>query len=141
MIQVIAFLFYDLRNSLAALLPVTLLGLLSNHALALDTQVLSNFNQPSSGYYYRLGVRDLMAIPFTTDASFTELDGAELPVQTWYGSGGLQVSIWSANGIFQPASQPACFTVWPLKSNGICCLHGRGITDRQHLIFFGIECH
>jgi len=106
-IQVIAFLFYDLRNSLAALLPVTLLGLLSNHALALDTQVLSNFNQPSSGYYYRLGVRDLMAIPFTTDASFTELDGAELPVQTWYGSGGLQVSIWSANGIFQPASQLA----------------------------------
>ena len=49
---------------------------------ALDTQVLSNFNQPTSGNHYRLGVRDLTAIPFTTDATYTEFDAVELPVQT-----------------------------------------------------------
>ena len=69
---------------------------------ALDTQVLSNFNQPTSGNHYRLGVRDLTAIPFTTDATYTEFDAVELPVQTWYGTGGLQVSIWSVNAANQP---------------------------------------
>ena len=82
----------------ATLLSLILLGPLSSHTVALDTQVLSNFNQPSLGYYFRLGVSHLIAIPFTTDTNFIELDGAELPVQTWYGSGGLQVSIWSVKG-------------------------------------------
>lgn len=90
-----------------AFLSLILLGTLSSHTMALDTQVLSNFNQPSSGYYFRVGVSDLMAIPFTTDTNFTELDGAELPVETWYGPGGLQVSVWSVNGSFQPDNQIA----------------------------------
>ena len=82
----------------------------SEAASALDTQVLSNFNQPTSGSHYRLGVRDLTAIPFTTDAAYTEFDAVELPVRTWYGTGGLQVSIWSVDASNQPDVQLAALS-------------------------------
>ena len=107
MIYAMARYFDTCKKFSASLLSLILLGPLSSHTVALDTQVLSNFNQPSLGYYFRLGVSHLIDIPFTTDTNFIELDGAELPVQTWYGSGGLQVSIWSVNGLFQPDSQIA----------------------------------
>jgi len=95
---------------LSGVVTVVLVSVFALPTQALDTQVLSNFNQPSSGTHYRVYVRDLMAIPFTTDASFTEFDAAELPVQTWYGTGGLQVSIWSVNSANQPDAQIAALS-------------------------------
>ena len=95
---------------LCGVVTVALVSVFALPTQALDTQVLSNFNQRSSGDYYRLYVRDLMAIPFTTDNTFVEFDAAELPVQTWYGTGGLQLSIWSVNNAHQPDTQIAALS-------------------------------
>lgn len=95
---------------LCGVVTVVLVSVFALPTQALDTQVLSNFNQRSSGDYYRLYVRDLMAIPFTTDNTFLEFDAAELPVQTWYGTGGLQLSIWSVNNAHQPDTQIAALS-------------------------------
>ena len=95
---------------LCGVVTVVLVSVFALPTQALDTQVLSNFNQRSSGDYYRLYVRDLMAIPFTTDNTFVEFDATELPVQTWYGTGGLQLSIWSVNNAHQPDTQIAALS-------------------------------
>jgi len=71
-------------------------------ARALETQVLSNFNQPSSGAVWRLGVSDLIAVPFTTDATFTEFDGVDLTAVTLFGSGLFIVQIYDVDAFAQP---------------------------------------
>lgn len=76
-------------------------------ANALETQVLSNFNQPSSGAVWRLGVSDLIAVPFTTDATFTEFDGVDLTAVTLFGSGLFFVQIYEVDAFAQPSSAVA----------------------------------
>ena len=71
-------------------------------AFALETQVLSSFNQPSSGVVERLGVSDLVAIPFQTDDSFTEVDAVELTAVTLFGTGLFFVEIWDVDTFAQP---------------------------------------
>lgn len=85
-----------------ALLCGCLLGAID--AQALGTQVLSNFNQPSSGTAIRLGVGDVRATPFTTDASFTEFDGVELSAVTLFAPGLFFVEIWDVDAFAQPNS-------------------------------------
>ena len=65
-------------RSLAAILFLCSCLLIPSLAHALGTQVLSNFNQPSSGVTVRIDVSDVEAIPFITDGSFTEFQGVEL---------------------------------------------------------------
>lgn len=71
-------------------------------AKALETQVLSNFNQPSSGAVWRLGVSDLIAVPFITDGAFTEFDAVELTAVTLFGSGLFIVQIYDVDAFAQP---------------------------------------
>ncbi|WOJ94065.1 choice-of-anchor R domain-containing protein [Congregibacter variabilis] len=71
---------------------------------ALGTQVLSNFNQVSSGVVQRLGVSELIAIPFVTDGSYTEFDGVMLTATTLFGPGLFFVEIWGVDAFAQPAN-------------------------------------
>ncbi|MEH6637553.1 MAG: choice-of-anchor R domain-containing protein, partial [Halioglobus sp.] len=96
-------------RSLAAILFLCSCLLIPSLAHALETQVLSNFNQPSSGVAIGIGVRDVEAIPFITDASFTEFDGVELTVRTLSGPGLFFVEIWDV-ALRQPNNVIAVLT-------------------------------
>ncbi|MEP5321600.1 choice-of-anchor R domain-containing protein, partial [Marinobacter alexandrii] len=85
------------------------MSLLAGNAQALGTSVLSNFGQPSSGAVLDLGVRDLEAIPFTTDGSFTELDFIEVTANTLFAPGGLIVSIWTVDNSDPSNLKPGSF--------------------------------
>lgn len=76
----------------------------SVNAMALPTSVLSNLNQPSQGAFFRIGVLDRLAIPFTTDSNFTEFDGVELAASTLFGSGLFFVEIWDVDAFGQPGN-------------------------------------
>ena len=101
-----------MRSWLRNVAALTFCGLIACSALALPTPVLSNFNQPSSGVVWRLGVQDLIAVPFTTDANFTEFDGVELTAVTLFGSGLFIVSIWDVDAFAQPGN-----LITPLAGN------------------------
>ena len=73
-------------------------------AHALGTQVLSNFNQSSSGVVNRIDVRDLEATPFITDGSYTELKGVELTAVTLFAPGLFFVEVWDVDAFAQPNS-------------------------------------
>jgi hypothetical protein len=78
--------------------------LCSVNAMALPTSVLSNLNQPSQGAFFRVGVLDRLAIPFTTDSNFTEFNGVELSAYTLYAPGLFFVEIWDVDVFGQPGN-------------------------------------
>ena len=69
---------------------------------ALGTQVLSNFNQPSQGVRERIGVSSWEAIPFTTDAQYTEFRSVEITAFTVLAPGNVFAEIWSTDAFAQP---------------------------------------
>ncbi|MEH6609361.1 MAG: hypothetical protein V7696_08320 [Halioglobus sp.] len=89
-------------RSLAAIFFLCSGLLIPSLAHALGTQVLSNFNQPSSGVTVRIDVSDVEAIPFITDGSFTEFQGVELAAATLFAPGLFFVEIWDVDAFAQP---------------------------------------
>ncbi len=79
--------------------------------------VLSNLSQPSSGQYLRIGVRDMVAIPFTTDSSYTEFRSVELNAATLYGNGLFFVEIWDVDSFAQPRA-PVQVLIGPSAPSG-----------------------
>ncbi len=73
-------------------------------AHALGTQVLSNFNQPSIGVRDTIGTRRWVAIPFTTDAQYTEFRSVEITAVTLLAPGNVFAEIWSMDAFAQPGS-------------------------------------
>jgi hypothetical protein len=86
----------------------------SVNAMALPTSVLSNLNQPSQGAYFRVGVLDRLAIPFTTDSSFTEFNGVELAANTLFGPGLFFVEIWDVDVLDNPVTS---FRYYPVHQH------------------------
>jgi Cep192 domain 4 len=86
-------------------------------AQALETQVLSNFNQPASGAVLRIGVSDVEATPFITDSSFSEFDAVELTAVTLFGTGLFFVEIWDVDAFAQP-NNPVAVLQGPSAPSG-----------------------
>lgn len=66
--------------------------------------VLTNFNQPSSGGSFRSTPVDWQAVPFTTDGNFTEFRSINVLAVTDYGRGLFFAEIWDVDGNGQPGS-------------------------------------
>lgn len=88
------------------LLPVLFLMSVSSSVLALPTSVLSNFNQPVLGSL-RLTSLQYVAVPFTTDSQFTQLDGVEINATTLLSPGNVFVQIWNIDNVGRPNSAVA----------------------------------
>ncbi|MEE4173677.1 MAG: choice-of-anchor D domain-containing protein [Xanthomonadales bacterium] len=86
---------------LQRLLLVLLLAVPFSSAWSLDTVVFTNLNQPDSlpafGQPLNVPIESALAVPFTTDATNTELTKVKLFISSASSADRIQVSIWDVN--------------------------------------------